>query len=301
MLRSEAAVGGVIRLSTVTEPDVPRQVRFAEATKHAQVGLEQGAQALRPILMDVTTGILLLGMIDELVHIAFHGPIAAGRVGVEPTACVHRDVRGLLDRLHREIFGCLDDDSPLATDPGNNGWPVFVVMAPAGLAFLAATTRLASQHLLPTPFGLPLVAGGMVEVIRFHRACQLAMHLIRQRSIPQPPAPPIAGLDMDPHLPRDTPRRTGETEQKGGQNPVRQRPLALVEEGVGEVVEGALAAVAPVAFASRSVVVLAPRIDVLALTPGTLQRAIFPSECMDIDVACVRVEELVEMGENGHS
>jgi len=56
-----------------------------------------------------------------------------------------------------------------------------------------------------------------------------------------------------------------------------------------------------VAFASRSVVVRAPRIDVLPLTPGTLQRAIFPSECMDIDVACVRVEELVEMGENGHS
>jgi hypothetical protein len=28
MLRSEAAVGGVIRLSTVTEPDVTRQVEF---------------------------------------------------------------------------------------------------------------------------------------------------------------------------------------------------------------------------------------------------------------------------------
>jgi hypothetical protein len=28
--------------------------------------------------------------------------------------------------------------------------------------------------------------------------------------------------------------------------------------------------------------------------------AIFPSERMEIGVACVRVEELVEMGENGH-
>jgi hypothetical protein len=31
-----------------------------------------------------------------------------------------------------------------------------------------------------------------------------------------------------------------------------------------------------------------------------LQGAIFPSERMDIGVARVRVEELVEMGENGH-
>ena len=30
MLRSEAEVGGVIRLSTVTEPDVPRQVELTQ-------------------------------------------------------------------------------------------------------------------------------------------------------------------------------------------------------------------------------------------------------------------------------
>ena len=41
MLRSEAAVGGVIRLSTVTESDVPRQVQLAEATEHTKIGLEQ--------------------------------------------------------------------------------------------------------------------------------------------------------------------------------------------------------------------------------------------------------------------
>jgi hypothetical protein len=73
-----------------------------------------------------------------------------------------------------------------------------------------------------------------------------------------------------------------------------------MEQGIGQIVEGALAAVAPVAFASGSVVVLPPRIDVVTVTPGTLQGAIFPSERMDISVACVRVEELVEMGENGH-
>src|SRR6266478_3059442 len=170
--------------------------------------------------MHVTTRIFLLRMINKRMRVSLQRLIATRRVRVEPTARSHRDLSRLLYRLHREIFGRLDDDSPLATDPGDNRWPVFVIMAPTGLAFLAAPPRLASQRLLPTPFGLPLVAGGMVEVIRFNRACQLAMHLVRQRGIPQPPAPTIAGTDMDSHLPRDTPRRTGETEQKRCQNPV---------------------------------------------------------------------------------
>jgi hypothetical protein len=59
------------------------------------------------------------------------------------------------------------------------------------------------------------------------------------------------------------------------------------------IIEGALAAVAPVAFAPGSVVVLAPRIDVLAVTPGTLERAIFPPERMDIGVAVFSTEKLV--------
>jgi hypothetical protein len=252
------------------------------------------------MLMHLTPRVFLLRVIDRLLLVARQRPVAAGRIRLELTARLHRDVSGLLYRLHREICGRLDADSPLATDPGNKGWPVFVVMATAGLVFLAATTRLATQRLLPAPLGLPLVAGGLVEVIRFNRAFQLALHLVRQCGIPQPPAPTIAGPDMDPYLPRDTPRRTGETEQNGRQNPVRQRPLALVEQGVGEGVEGALAAVAPGAFAPRAVVVRPPRIDVLAVTPGTLQGAIFPSERMDRGVACVRVAELVEMGENGH-
>jgi hypothetical protein len=66
---------------------------------------------------------------------------------------------------------------------------------------------------------------------------------------------------------------------------VWERPLALVQQSVGEVIEGALAAVAPVAFAPGAVVVIAPRIDILALTPGTLERSIFPPECMNIDAA----------------
>jgi hypothetical protein len=84
-------------------------------------------------------------MIHELVHVTLHRPVAAGGVRVEPTARLHRDVRGLLYGLHREIFGRLDDDSALATDPGDDGRPVFVIVAPPGLAFLPATTRTAPQ------------------------------------------------------------------------------------------------------------------------------------------------------------
>jgi hypothetical protein len=68
-----------------------------------------------------------------------------------------------------------------------------------------------------------------------------------------------------------------------------------VEEGIREVIEGALAAVTPGAFAARAVVIRPPRIDLLALAPGTLQGPIFPSERMDIDVAGIGVEELVEV------
>ena len=43
---------------------------------------------------------------------------------------------------------------------------------------------------------------------------------------------------MDAQLSGHTPRRTRETEEKRRQNPVRQRPPTLVEQGIGEVVEG---------------------------------------------------------------
>jgi hypothetical protein len=68
-----------------------------------------------------------------------------------------------------------------------------------------------------------------------------------------------------------------------------------VEEGVREVIEGALAAVTPGAFTARAVVIRPPRIDVLALAPGTLEGTIFPPERMDIEVAGIGVEELVEV------
>jgi hypothetical protein len=64
---------------------------------------------------------------------------------------------------------------------------------------------------------------------------------------------------------------------------------------MGEVVEGALAAVTPIAFAPGSVVVLPPRIDVLALAPGTLEGTIFPPQRMNISLTLVDVEELVDV------
>src|SRR6266700_3557567 len=113
--------------------------------------------------MHVTTCIFLLRVIDKRMHIALHRLIAAGGVRVEPTARLHRQVGCLLHRLHREISGRLYNNCPLATDPGDDGRPVFVIMASTGLALLTATTRSAPQRLLATAFRLPLVAGGVVE------------------------------------------------------------------------------------------------------------------------------------------
>src|SRR5215510_1943211 len=42
-------------------------------------------------------------LIDILMEVSFHRPIAAGRVGVEPTARADRKVGRLLHCLHREI------------------------------------------------------------------------------------------------------------------------------------------------------------------------------------------------------
>jgi hypothetical protein len=68
-----------------------------------------------------------------------------------------------------------------------------------------------------------------------------------------------------------------------------------MEEGISEVVEGALAPVTPVALASRAVVVRPPGIDILALAPRTLERTIFPPERMDVGVTVFGVEELVDI------
>jgi len=87
-------------------------------------------------------------------------------------------------------------DKALAADPRDHRRAVFVVMTPAGLALLAATTRATSQRLLPALRRLPLVASGMVEVIRFNCAFQVAIGLVGDGRIAQSPAPVIARTNM---------------------------------------------------------------------------------------------------------
>jgi hypothetical protein len=77
----------------------------------------------------------------------------------------------------------MDDHCPLATDPRDDGRPVFVIVAPARLTLLPAPTRAASQRLLAALARLALVASGVIEVIRFHRARHLAIGLVGDRRI----------------------------------------------------------------------------------------------------------------------
>jgi hypothetical protein len=70
---------------------------------------------------------------------------------------VHRDVGCLLDRLHGEIAGRLEDDSALPADPGNKRRPVFVIMLPAWLVLLVTAMCAAPNDLLPPPFACPLL------------------------------------------------------------------------------------------------------------------------------------------------
>src|SRR5262249_55911951 len=86
-----------------------------------------------------------LPMIDMVMNIALQRPIAAGRIGIYATARLDRQVRRLLDRLHREISGRLDNHCPLVTDPGDDARRIFVIRAPPGLTLLPATTCSATQ------------------------------------------------------------------------------------------------------------------------------------------------------------
>jgi hypothetical protein len=70
-----------------------------------------------------------------------------------------------------------------------------------------------------------------------------------------------------------------------------------MQQGVGEIIEGTLAAVAPGAFAAGAIVVRPPRIDVLALAPGTWEGTLFPPECMNGGLTLFDGEELMEVRE----
>src|SRR5215510_16373053 len=153
-------------------------------------------------------------MMDERMHVALHCPVAAGGIRVDPTARLDGEVSGFLHRLHGEIARRVDDHRALAAHPGDNGWPVFVVVPPTGLALLAAPTRATAQGFLPALMGLALLPSGVIEVIRFHRALQLTLHLIGERGLASPPAPAITVPVPAPQLSGHAPRRAGETQSK---------------------------------------------------------------------------------------
>src|SRR5215475_4554726 len=279
------------------EAHIPRQVDFADTPKHPQIGLQQRKEALRPMLMHVPLRVFLLRVIHCVMLIARDQPVAAGRVRVELAAGLYGEVSGLLHRLDRKVPCRVDHDATLTAYPGDNGRPIFVVMAPPGLAFLATPPWLAAQRFLPTLLGLPLLASGVIEIIRFHGALQLPLHLVGQGGIAQPPAPAVARADMDPQLFGNTPRCTRQAQEKRGQNPVHHRALAAIQERAREVMEGALAGLlfTAVALQSRLVVIGPPGTNMVALTAGALQGTIFPPQRMDVCLALVDVEELVKV------
>src|SRR5215471_1798761 len=156
--------------------------------------------------MHLTPGVFFLGVIDECVHVALERPIAARRVRVEPTAHLHGEVGRLLHRLDGEIFRRMDDYCPLATDPRDDRGPIFVVVPPPGLTFLAAPPRAASQCLLPALACLALLSSHVIQLIRLHSTLHLPIRLVGDSRIAQPPAPAIARPTMDPQLSRNTSR-----------------------------------------------------------------------------------------------
>ena len=105
-----------------------------------------------------------------------------------------------------------------------------------------------------------------------------------------------------PQLSGNAARGTRQAQQKRGEHPVQDRALAAVQERAREVIEGALAGLlfTAVALQAGLVVVGAPGTDVVALTPRTLERPIFPSQPMNVGVTLFGVEELVDVREHWH-
>src|SRR4029434_789183 len=153
-----------------------------------------------------------------------------------------------------------------------------------------------------TALRLPLLASGVIEVIRFHGALQLPLYLVGQGGIAQPPTPAIARPHMHSQLSGNAARGTRQAQQKGGENPVHDRALAAVQERAREVIEGPLAVLffTAVALQSGLVVVGAPRTDIVALTPRTLEGPIFPAQPMDVRLTRFGVEEVVQMRNHRH-
>src|SRR5215475_7533006 len=233
--------------------------------------------------MHLPTGVFLLRMIDVLVEVPLQRPIATGRIGIQATPRLDSKIGRFLHRLHREIFGRLDDHSPLPTDPRDDGGPILVVVPPPGLAFLAATTRSAAKRLFPALLRLPLVPSGVIEVVGFDYALQLPLHLVGHGGMAQPPTPAIARPPMHPQLSGNAARGAREAQEKRREYPVHDRALAAIQERAREVIAGAPAILlfTAVALQAGLVVVGTPRTDVVALTPRTLEGPIYPYLAME--------------------
>src|SRR5262249_24781509 len=103
----------------------------------------------------------------ERMHVSRQRSIAAGRVRIKPAARLDRQVCRLLHGLDGKILHRVYHNGPLPADPRDDRRPVFIIVAAAGLALLASTPRAVSQRLLPTLFGLTLMAGGVVGFVGF--------------------------------------------------------------------------------------------------------------------------------------
>src|SRR6266511_2216389 len=115
--------------------------------------------------MHLAAGIFLLRVVHECMAVSLQRSIAIGRVRIESTARLDGDVSRLLHRGDGKVLHGLCHNRPLTAHPCDDRGPVFVIVATARLALLAAMTRPASQGLFSSPFCLPLVAGGVIEFI----------------------------------------------------------------------------------------------------------------------------------------
>jgi hypothetical protein len=156
--------------------------------------------------MHVTTSVFLLRVIDVLMKVSLQCSIAARRVRIESTARLDGEVGGLLRCLDGKIPHALYHHSPLATDPRDNRWPVFVMVAPTRFTLLAPLPGSATQQFLPAVGCLALPAGCMIEFVGFDRALYVAIRLVGDSRMAQPPAPAIAGADMDAQFSGDATR-----------------------------------------------------------------------------------------------
>src|SRR4030095_3732560 len=129
------------------EAQIAWQIRFAHAPKRPQIGLQQRKEAFRPILMHVPTRVFLLRVVHRVMLIARDQSVAAGRVRVGLAAFLYGEVGGLLHRLDRKVPCRVDHDATLPADPGDDGGPILVVMAPPGLAVLPAPPWLCGPTL----------------------------------------------------------------------------------------------------------------------------------------------------------